>query len=581
MVYIAIGIIAIILMLLFFVLMLILTRNSGENLNTIDNKGKILDEKGQIDKEAEAEANGGNRRRSSRASKKATAPSKTPVDPKEAIRREDVFKFMEFDRILDGMIVQRNGSRFTKAIKCKGINYDLMSDVEQLAVEEGFITFLNTLKYPIQLYVQAENIDLSGTIRDYQKNIEGLKNEYNSVNEQYQKMASSFDVDEIELQKVSKNRDSLTNVYEYALDMIKNVEKMNRNKRMLQRNFYILLSYSTSEITSVEKFNKTELIDMCSTELTTRCQAVLGALASCSVTGNVLDSNELAQLLYNAYNRDDASIMNIKDSIESGFFRLYTVSEDAFTKRQEELEDYLNDKARLKALEAIKIAIMNNSFTTPAKELLDEEEETSKRATNIINHEDYEPELKKKVNKVILDDFRNTKKALLEQDAEQKKNFLEEAKNNEAQMDSLKQKIDNYEKQNPLVVGNKEDAKPENEEQKQEDTQPQATNVQETPNVQLYNEEPINETTVNNTSANFVQEPAQQPIQPVQPVQEPVQPVQQPIQPVQENIPQQVVNPVQQPAQEIPNIVENPTNDQGTNIYETSNDDEDDDNIII
>ena len=79
---------------------------------------------------------------------------------------------------------------------------------------------------------------------------------------------------------------------------------------------------------------------MCSTELTTRCQAILGALASCSVTGNVLDSNELAQLLYNAYNRDDASIMNIKDSIDSGFFRLYTVSEDAFTKRQEELEDY-------------------------------------------------------------------------------------------------------------------------------------------------------------------------------------------------------------------------------------------------
>ena len=51
MVYITIGIIAIILMLLFFIIMLLLTRNSGSNLNTIDNKGKILDEKGEIDKQ--------------------------------------------------------------------------------------------------------------------------------------------------------------------------------------------------------------------------------------------------------------------------------------------------------------------------------------------------------------------------------------------------------------------------------------------------------------------------------------------------------------------------------------------------
>ena len=240
-------------------------------------------------------------------------------------------------------------------------------------------------------------------------------------------------------------------MYEYAIDMIKNVEKMNRNKRMLQRNFYILVSYTTSEITSVEKFNKTELIDMCSTELTTRCQAILGALASCSVSGNVLDSNELAQLLYNAYNRDDASVMNIKDSIESGFFRLYTVSEDAFYKKQKEMESYLNSKARLKALEAIKKAIVDNDYKTPAREVLEEEEETSKRATNLINREDYEPEIKRKVNKIILDDFRETKKALLEQDAEQKQIFLDGAKEDEAEIKSLQEKINNYEEENPAI----------------------------------------------------------------------------------------------------------------------------------
>ncbi len=447
MIYVIIGIIAIILMLLFFIVVLLLTRNQDGTLNTIDKDGKILDEKGQIDREAEAAQN---------KTKKTNTTKSTQTNAKDAVKREDVFKFMEFDRILDGMIVQKNGSRFTKAIKCKGINYDLMSEVEQLAVEEGFITFLNTLKYPIQLYVQAQNIDLRQTIRVYEQNIEGLKAEYNDINTEYSKLASAFDVDEIELQRVSKERDSITNVYEYAADMVKNVEKMNRNKRMLQRNFYILVSYNTSEITSVEKFNKNELIDMCSTELTTRCQAVLGALASCSVSGKILDSNDLAQLLYNAYNRDDASLMNIKDSLDSGFYRLYSVSEDAFTKEQESLEKYLDDRARLKALEAIKVAIMSNSYKTPAMEQLEEEEETSKRATNMINHEDYEPGFKKQVNKVILDDFRESKKVLLEEDAQEKEIFVEQSKKDLEEMDSIKKRVDDYESKNANKLGVKE-----------------------------------------------------------------------------------------------------------------------------
>lgn len=444
MVYVIIGIIAIILMLLFFIVVLLLTRNQDGTLNTIDKDGKILDEKGQIDREATED-------KSKNQKKKTTSSKTTQQTAKESVRREDVFKFMEFDRILDGMIVQNNGSRFTKAIKCKGINYDLMSEVEQLAVEEGFITFLNTLKYPIQLYVQAQNIDLRQTIKLYEKNVEDLKTEYNDINNQYSKIASAFDVDEIELQKVSQERDSISNVYEYAADMIKNVEKMNRNKRMLQRNFYILVSYTTSEITSVEKFNKNELIDMCSTELTTRCQAILGALASCSVSGEILNSNDLAQLLYNAYNRDDASLLNIKDSIDSGFYRLYTVSEDAFTKEQERLETYLNDKARLKALQAIKQAILDNSYKTPAMEQLEEEEETSKRATNMINREDYEPEFKKQVNKVILDDFRNSKKVLLEENEQEKEIFKEQAKKDLEEMETIKKRVEDFESKNKKV----------------------------------------------------------------------------------------------------------------------------------
>lgn len=459
MIAIAIGIISLIILLVFFVILLLLSKRQNITLTTIDDNGKIKDEKGLIENEVENanKKNGkikmanfnsnigdgvANLKQATANKIKSSKSAVTNVKAKEeqGVPREDVFRFMEFDRILDDMIVQKNGSRFTKALKCKGINYDLMSEAEQLAVEEGFITFLNTLKYPIQLYVQAQNINLKDTINKYKENVVDIEQEYNNINAEYNKIASAFDVDEIQLAKVTKERDSITNVYEYSKDIIKYVEKMSNNKRLLERNFYVLVSYNTSEITSAEKFNKDELIEMCSTELTTRCQAIVSALTSCSVASNILNGNELAELLYTAYNRDDVGLMSVKDNMESGFFRLYSTSEDAFEKKQEQLEEYIRDSARVRALEAIKYAIENNEISTPAMEQLQEEEEISRTATQMVNAENFDKDFKDKVNKKILQDFRDTKKELLEEDAEQKKIIKEQSKDDMEELERLKSK---------------------------------------------------------------------------------------------------------------------------------------------
>ena len=87
--------------------------------------------------------------------------------------------FMEFDKVEDDMIVQNDGTRYVMAIRCMGINYDLMSEPEMLAVEEGFANFLNTLKFPIQLYVQARSLDLSEGLGQYHARLEDLKNDSN------------------------------------------------------------------------------------------------------------------------------------------------------------------------------------------------------------------------------------------------------------------------------------------------------------------------------------------------------------------------------------------------------------------
>ena len=213
-----------------------------------------------------------------------------------------------------------------------------MSDVEQLAVEEGFITFLNTLTAPIQLYVQAQNLDLKGTIKVYKDHVDKIREEFENVNNEYNRINEAFDSTQDEINKISKERNKTLNVYEYASDIVNYVERISLNKSLLQRTFFVLVSYHSSEINAIDRFSKDEIRNICYNELVTRAQSIINGLASCSVSGRILNSNEVADVLYTAYNRDDKGLMSVREALDSGFYRLYSTTEDIFLKKQAKLQ---------------------------------------------------------------------------------------------------------------------------------------------------------------------------------------------------------------------------------------------------
>ena len=105
--------------------------------------------------------------------------------------KKSVFRFMEFDEVEDNMIVQDNGARYLMVVECKGINYDLLSGVENASVEEGFIQFLNTLRHPIQIYVQTRAVNLAESIQRYKTSVEQVEMEYNKKQIEYNQMRQS------------------------------------------------------------------------------------------------------------------------------------------------------------------------------------------------------------------------------------------------------------------------------------------------------------------------------------------------------------------------------------------------------
>ncbi len=317
------------------------------------------------------------------------------------IPRKDVTDFMEFDRIIDGMILQENETKFTMVLQCKGINYDLMSDVEQLAIEEGFIVFLNTLKFPVQLYVQARAIDLKKSMDIYQESVDDLLRKYNQADDNYKALSNEIDVDFTKVANAKEERDRYANILEYAQDITRYVERISLNKNILQRKFYIVFSYYKSEVTSVSEFSNDEIYEICHRELYTRAQSIISALTSCSVTSKILNSNELAELLFISYNRDDEKLINISTSLESGFYRLYSTSQDVYEKKEELIQQEIQEEATKRVQEAIR-QTLRSAIVKSDDEIEEEfEENTDRQALEIIRNADIDDASKQNLTKII------------------------------------------------------------------------------------------------------------------------------------------------------------------------------------
>lgn len=352
------------------------------------------------------------------ANKPASTESNYKKNPNAAVPKDDIFNFMEFDKIQDNMIIQQKGEKYTAVIKCKGINYNLMSEVEQLSVEEGFMTFLNTLKFPVQLYVQAQTVNLKSNIAEYKQNMRAIYDEYDEVSTEYNMVLNSLESTDEEIEEVEDKRNSVLNVLEYGQDIVKYVEKLALNKSMLQRSFYVLVSYYKSELSNAANFNKEELLDICYSELFTRVQNIMSGLSMCSVSATILNSNEIAELLYSAYNRDDKNFMSVQQALEAGFYRLYSTSEDAITKKHKKLVENIRQEAEYKAIEALNKAIEDGTYTTQADAEDAYDQESSKQAIEIIKREKVSDKVKQDAKKIIVEEYKKAKKERLEKEEE-------------------------------------------------------------------------------------------------------------------------------------------------------------------
>lgn len=290
-------------------------------------------------KENKPLSNKKNNKNESDAEKKVQSSSKT-----QTMSKESISKFMEFDKVEDNMIIQKGGKRFVMVVECQGINYDLMSEMEKTAVEEGFIQFLNTLRHPIQIYIQTRTVNLNDSIQKYKASVNEIEMELNKKQIEYNTIKKSNAYSKEQIDNAFYELTKKKNLYEYGKDLVKDTEKISLNKNVLTKKYYIVISYFSEEAMK-EDYAKDEIQNMAFSELYTKAQSIIRTLFACSVSGKILNSYELVELLYYSYNREQAEVYGLDKAIKAGYEELYSTAQDVIDKKEKILDKQIQEEA--------------------------------------------------------------------------------------------------------------------------------------------------------------------------------------------------------------------------------------------
>ena len=321
-----------------------------------------------------------------------------------------VFDFMNFEKIEDNMIVQRKGKRYLMVIDCQGINYDLMSQEEKIGVEEGFIQFLNALRDPVQIFVQTRKVNLEESLREYNKKVDEVESAYRKQNAKYIQLSHTSSTNNEVLKKEYLELIKLKNLLEYGRDIVYNTERMSLNRNILTKKYYVVISYYPDD--EENKLDKEEIKETAFSDLYTKAQSMISLLGVCGIIGKIMDSAQLADLLYSTFNREDSDVFGVDKAIRAKYDELYTTAPDYMNKKIEMLDQEIERKAYDKANASIvkaqskldeeyskKIATMDEVVDSLAKMIIDQNTEDIGQTVSEMAKEEIDSEKRVKEGK--------------------------------------------------------------------------------------------------------------------------------------------------------------------------------------
>lgn len=206
--------------------------------------------------------------------------------------------------IRDGIAIMNDGT-FRAVVMCRSINFDLMSPQERESVEFAYQGFLNSLYFPVQFFVRSQKVDL----RPYLEKIDKLRGQQDNM------LLGLLMEDYIAfLADIAQQ----TNIMDKKFYVVIQYPEPDQNARSALKQGTGFFSGLAGLVGSDKKKTQVVVIDeslleKAKTELRNRVQAVMQGLLECGVQSAPLDTQELIELYYGAYNPDTATRQQLKN----------------------------------------------------------------------------------------------------------------------------------------------------------------------------------------------------------------------------------------------------------------------------
>lgn len=259
-------------------------------------------------------------------------------------------EFLPFQRIKDSMIHMGNHN-YRAIIEVSSINYDLKTEKEQRVIEMSYTQFLNSLMFPITIFISSREMDNRAFMESLQEDYEMMLKDYPMMTD-------------------------------YANANFNDMATLNAQLGTTrQKKKYIIVSYD--EAYELDQHSDAEKYEHSAREILTRSRMIQEGLVNLGIQTKLLNTAEIIELMISTYHRngsnysDDVSNGNYQTMIVEGernFFGNDIANEEQLEMFVSEFENkiktlFLSDEdvsaeAKVKAEEVLKMLKGEKSFTS-------------------------------------------------------------------------------------------------------------------------------------------------------------------------------------------------------------------------
>lgn len=234
---------------------------------------------------------------------------KTP--PSKLIRKKptpSTQQYLDIMEIRDDTVVLKNGN-LVAVLLVSSINFSLKSDEEQDAVISAYVSFLNTIDFPLQIVVQSRRLDIDNYIETL-KTVE--KQQTNELLRTQTQEYRRFIGDLVQMNAIMAKRFYI---------VIPFAPKVDRPGKFFSRLFDV---FTPSEAIHL----KQKQFDKYRNELFKRVDNTMNALSSAGLQSQPLRTQELIELYYNSYNPETARQEKLDDVRKLSLEEVSTIKPD-------------------------------------------------------------------------------------------------------------------------------------------------------------------------------------------------------------------------------------------------------------